>query len=333
MCLSKEKYFNWTFQYFRILMLAYVFFQHFQLFYDHPLVSFLSGGGIAVSFFYILSGYLMAGNKSYFETPSYSAFLKLLWKKKHGYIFMYEIMLVLSVAYCLLAMKFTGELSISDILRSWFLDAVFLSGFTDSQSIISNAGWYFTVMTPIWVFSPFFYRISCSGDRRIRLLLALAVALLIWNIHSPLTGYYSFIPRAVEFTIGMMIRNGFDFNAASKIKMSFASISELFCIVLITPFVFQRSGIAGNSFLYSLINGLTISIFHFQRGAVSSILSENSVVRTLSRYTFTFYLFHYLILKYLSLSPLFQNPFLQILIVFICTWAIDTIRRKIPLLS
>ena len=159
-----------SFSYFRVLMTVYVVIFHWLLFvpkgFSLP-VRTDQLGGFSVSFFCLLSGFLLGWHPDRNEeTGSYIEKLKQTFHRKGMYYLKYEIMIVLSLAYYLLLHFLTGRNSLSEILLSGFFDFLCLSTLLYPDSITMNAGWYFQCLSQYWVLSPFLNRLLRSAEKK-----------------------------------------------------------------------------------------------------------------------------------------------------------------------
>ncbi|WP_413998292.1 acyltransferase family protein [Flavobacterium sp. W1B] len=289
----------------------------------------LKEGYIGVSFFFILSGFILAYN--YRDS--------ILNKKISKSSFMiariariYPLhLLCLLIAVPLTLQNVTFELS------TWLKQLFF--NLTLTQSFIPIKTFYFSFNSPSWSISnelffyllfPFliilisrikFYKYN-KGLLALFLLLLPLLMLVIPPIHYKSLFYVNPLFRIFDFIIGILLYELY-LKIKDKERLISYNILEPFSILLLVFFfIFHRELplVMRYSVYYWLPMSLLILIFSFQKGKLSNFLSSRVLI-FLGEISFGFYMFHQLILKYFKdFNKLYfhiENEYLIISILFL----------------
>jgi peptidoglycan/LPS O-acetylase OafA/YrhL len=266
----------------------------------------LKEGFIGVSFFFILSGFILAYNYR-------DAIINKKIVKANFYIARLARIYPLHLLTLLIAVPLTLQIPKFDLVL-WTKQLVFNSTLT--QSLIPIKKIYFSFNSPSWSISNelFFYlffpllivlifklkkqRYSIGFLLPFLLLLPILTALISPKYYKDLFYVNPFF-RIFDFIIGILL---FELYQILKVKkrlfnssmLEFLSLSLLvgfFSIHLYFPLVVRYS------FYYWLPMSFLILVFAFQEGVVSRLLSHEKWL-LLGEISFGFYMFHQLILKY-----------------------------------
>lgn len=297
----------------------------------------LKEGFIGVSFFFILSGFILAYNYQ-------DKILNGKVSNKNFFIARIARIYPLHLLCLLIAVPLTIQ-DVSFELSIWLKQLFF--NLTLTQSFIPIRAIYFSFNSPSWSISNelFFYLVfpfliisisrlkNYKYNKGLLTLFLLALPLLMLAI--PSTYYKSLFYvnpffRVFDFVIGLLL-----FELYSKIKnqqrlihYNILEVSSVLLLVLF--FVFHREFplVLRYSVYYWLPMSLLILIFSFQKGFISNFLS-NRVLILLGEISFGFYMFHQLILKYFkNLNATYfhiENEYLMISIIFIVSLLISYI--------
>ena len=318
-------------------MIIYVIFTHISLLgsKNPEYVIILSNGNFAVSFFFLLSGFLYRRkyNQSSFN---YRNDVTSYLKPRRNLFIKYILMILISTLYCFYLYFFAHRYSISEILLSSGLDILTLSTLIYPSSLTMNAGWFFQSLLHFWLLAPLLNKcLNNIFSKKDTYLLKIVFLLVIYfgtiKLYS-LTGrdpYYFSLIRVFEVFIGMTI---YDLSITIKPSKRISTILEtiglfiLICPVLV--YVFFKVKMS-NLFINTLINYLLVLFFAFNNGSISNIFKESKIVRYLSNHVFDIFIFHFVIIKCLSSTAMISSPIVYALLSIIFSIIIGTIIDKL----
>jgi peptidoglycan/LPS O-acetylase OafA/YrhL len=269
-------------------------------------ISVLTEGRLGVSFFFILSGFILAYN--YQEA--------LINGQKTRYDFylarfarIYPLHVLCFFIWIPLAYKEIFQTPLASLLNA-------ASNLTLTQSFIPKEPVYFSFNLPSWSISDemFFYLMFpliigtfrfFNRSKTALLYIAgtvLFIGLMLFVI--PSTYYHDIfyinpLIRITDFIIGIAL-----YNLYVTISKKHGSISAgweyLSIAVFVLFFVFRSyiPGVLRYSVYYWIPMSLIIFSFAFQKGLLSKLLSNKTLV-LFGEISFGFYMFHYIILRYL----------------------------------
>lgn len=271
-------------------------------------------GYIGVSFFYVLSGFILAYSyrtRLSFNKTSISSFYVARIAKIYP---LHVLTFFLSIPL----------LIVSDVAASLKIFAAGIIHFFLMQSFVPSDGFVFNFNGVAWSISDelFFYAMFPlilfifvkSGIGKWKILITI---LSIWIL---VTGAMSFhqasvdewfayifpVVRIVDFIVGVGLGLVFvSINNKKQVKVSGGKFSffEAISIILLILFIIA-SPLVTQSLRFSLyylpVMGLIIFVFAFQKGFISKVLS-NKLLVFLGEISFGFYMFHNLVLRYLEL--------------------------------
>lgn len=288
-------------------------------------------GYIGVSFFFILSGFILAYKYE-------NAFLNKRVSKQQFYIARFARIYPLHLFTFILAIPLTIQTFFSDE-KIWLIKALTNSALLQSYIPIKNI--YFSFNAPSWSISdemffyllfPFIvlllYRIFQNRYKKI-LFFASILLFPLLTLVVPKEYFHAFFYihpffRIIDFVLGIGLYLIFEKGSILRWNMNYNILEILSIFVLILFLLFHSSvpKVARYSYYYWLPMGLIIFIFAFQRGIISKFLSKK-IFFYLGEISYGFYMFHGLVLAYfvrINRKILYlENEFLIIGIVFVLT--------------
>lgn len=282
-------------------------------------------GYIGVSFFFILSGFVLAYKYQ-------DIILKKQKSKKTFFIARVARIFPLHILTFIIAIPLTYNIFVHRKLH-WFAQAV--TNFTLTQSYIPKSSIYFSFNGPSWSISdemffyllfPFLLFLIFKFRKRYFLFLAIISIVPLLTLVIP-SSYYHHIfyispfVRIFDFSIGVYLYNMYKIFSSKKsaINYDFMEISSILLLSLFFFFHQQIPQVARYSFYYWLPMSYLIFSFSFQGGMVSKLLSKK-IFFHLGEISFGFYMFHQLVLRYFdwfnSKFHVFENDLLMIIITF-----------------
>ena len=283
-------------------------------------------GYIGVSFFFILSGFILAYNYQ-------DSILQGRKSKKTFYIARFARIYPLHVLTFLVSIPLTWRVFWSD-KTMWFLQA--MNNLTLTQAFIPAKEFFYSFNSPSWSISDemFFYLVfpfiimaisRLTKYKKIVVPLVIAIipllALIIPNsLHHKLF-YINPVFRLFDFSIGIILYNIYKGFINKEIRANF-NLLEFFALgLLIGFFAFHdwMPRVSRYSFYYWIPMSFLIFIFSFQKGLISRLLS-NKIFLHLGEISFGFYMFHQLVLRYFyavnNRTGIFENDYLMMFGIF-----------------
>ena len=269
----------------------------------------LSVGYIGVSFFFILSGFILAYNYQ-------EKILTNKISKKDFYIARFARIYPLHLLTFIIAIPLTFHVFTNN-LKLWVIQAV--TNLSLTQSLIPVQNINFSFNEPSWSISaesffyfifPFLILLTPKLTKKrlfipFLIFVIAAIPLLVKLVPDrfcpPSLLNINPIVRCLDFIIGIMLYNFYNFIKKKEIKVNY-NLLELFALVLFIFFFLFRHHIPNvyrYSFYYWIPMCYLILVISFQRGFISKILSNNILI-LLGEISFGFYLFHQLVLRYLQ---------------------------------
>ncbi len=297
-------------------------------------------GYIGVSFFFILSGFVLSYN--YYDRLS-TGETKVRQFGLARFARIYPLhLLTLLVAI---------PLSFGENLYSWvtklFLNLFLLQSFVPSDNIyffFNSVSWS---ISDEWFFYLMFPLIIYFLLKRKNLMVILSFILLIplmllftdEGYHEKLF-YISPLFRIADFTLGILLYKVYKKrkNTAWLNNKRNATIAEIGSILLLSLFVVLHNYIP-QGYRYSCYYWtpmiLLIYTFSYSKGAISNILS-NKILVFLGEISFGFYMIHMLVIRYYEYLPqkfaalkyLFPKNYIEAIVVFFVTLILSMITYK-----
>lgn len=322
---------------FRFIFAVMVFVSHADILRDDSpemmwlFDNVLKEGYIGVTFFFVLSGFILS--YTYHERISGKEIaLKTFLVKRIARI--YPMHLLTFCVMIPLIIRETPDYSLIDFMKHTVVNAFLF------QSFIPLESYYFSFNGPSWSLSVemFFYvlfPLMVVGLHRLPIKRAgsmLAVAMLIIPVLMIMVGetfqHFLFdinpLARLVDFAIGMFIFRVFEEVRLKNIDLNYSFFEWASILVMIFFFVLHKyvPQVFRYSAYYWIPISLIIFIFAFQKGIVSSIFSHRALV-WLGELSFGFYMWHMVVMRYLIAVNFkffnFNNSFLLLFIVFLTT--------------
>lgn len=294
----------------RFIFALFVFFSHTgqyltssdaKVFYD----KFLYEGYLGVSFFFILSGFILAYNyKSKFllkQTDSIKFWIARVARICPLYFLTFLISIPVSLNFLINA-KILTVVSVTFshllILQSFIPFKVFYFNFNSPSWSISNE-MFFYLLFPFLIF--IFYKVKKKFLFLIYILLIPSTFWINESVHALL--YINPFFRVIDFILGIFLYDLFLKISLKQWIVKHASVMEFAAIGLFLLF-YSYHGEIYQPLRYSVYYWIPmlflILVFAFQNGRVSKFLSHK-IFYLLGEISFGFYLFHMLVFKYFYL--------------------------------
>jgi peptidoglycan/LPS O-acetylase OafA/YrhL len=283
-------------------------------------------GYIGVSFFFILSGFILAYNYQ-------DGILQNQKSKKTFYQARFARIYPLHILTLIMSIPLTYSVFIQN-KSLWFSQA--LTNLTLTQSYIPKNNLYFSFNAPSWSISDemFFYLVfpfliilipKIRDYKNILIFLIITIipllTLIIPENYYHQIFYINPFTRVVDFIIGIFIFNIYQTFTRKKRSINYNYLEISAILLLLVFFLFHQSiaPVARYSFYYWIPMGYLIFSFSFQKGSISKFLSRKTLIH-LGEISFGFYMFHQLVLRYFSIinSKILhiENDILIVIITF-----------------
>lgn len=292
-------------------------------------------GYVGVSFFYALSGFILAYNYSpKFSQLSRKSVLSFYSARFARIYPVYLMSFFLAVPVTPERLFASPSQWVISGLANIFLVQSFIPnmniffGFNGVAWSLSDEMWFY-VLFPFLLYSVL--RLSAKYNKQVVVLAGalstwLALVLFLLPQHVGLNNWLTYVfpvTRLPDFVVGMLMGvrflNGPSTNDKSPRQYSLFTLLEVSGVLLViasilySPYVEQSLRFSA---FYIPIWAYVISVFAYQRGALSRILSLRFPV-FLGNLSFVFYMVHQVALKYLALFPSLANLHGMIVILFV----------------
>ena len=313
----------------RMIFALMVFVSHFEMVSSLFDVHLLTEGFVGVSFFFVLSGFIIA--YSYDERLSTGEVSKCkFWIARIARIYpLHWMMLFIAAAL--------GTCTLSNGFGWWFRH--FVPNLLLCQAYIPEAGYYFSFNSPSWSLCceqlfyccfPFILPLLKKPNRLLGIYIVCAVALMIGMSLTPAdwarsVWYINPITRFPDFILGMLSYVCFRQGSFRNYSIRCATWIELAAIALFIVFYIASSHIP-KVYRYSCYYWIPVAgiiyAFALQRGFLSKLLSWRPLVWC-GEISFGFYLIHHLLIRlYVEVERSFAltlSPYVAVTIIFIVT--------------
>ncbi|RMZ60841.1 acyltransferase [Chryseobacterium nematophagum] len=263
-------------------------------------------GYIGVSFFFILSGFILAYNYQ-------DDLINKRRSKRLFYIARFARVYPLHLLTFFISIPLTYPQFVKD-KSLWFMQA--LTNITLTQSFIPLNSFYFTFNYLSWSISNeiFFYAafpalillLTRLKKHRILTILIILSIIPVLAVIVPSSWYHPIFyinpfMRVIDFIIGILLFNAYKkiLNREFKINYSWVEFSAILLLIIFFVFHQQIPQVARYSFYYWIPMSYLIFSFSFQKGIISRFLSHKTFIY-LGEISFGFYMFHQIVLRYLS---------------------------------
>lgn len=306
---------------------------HNNEFLNEQLVPYLTleDGFLGVSFFFILSGFILAYN--YRDRLLY----KRITRKQFilARIFRVYPLHLITFGYVFFLVVFTQYnqfdfwkkvISQLFLMQSFIPEKEYFLGFNGVSWSISNELFFYILF-------PFLINGIVKYPKFIALSFCLPLALLLFNYERE--GHWLFyinpFYRVFDFILGIALHEFYrNFKAHNFIEKK-SNYIELFTLGIFILFYSLRSYIPQSlrwSTFYWIPMSLIIFIFAFQRGFISKVLSQKWFI-FLGEISFAFYMVHQLIIEFLGILQykfhFVNSGYLLILLAFLSSIGISTL--------
>ncbi len=256
-------------------------------------------GYLGVSFFFILSGFVLAHSyKKKIETQTVSK--RKFWIARFARIYpLHFLTLIIITPYILV----TSGFSVIKFITNLFL----------IQSFIPIQDFFYSFNSPSWSISDEmffyllfpFYIIIFNKYTWIKYLFPCIILFFFYIIpvsHHKFFFYINPVLRSFDFILGILLCFSFHNQRFKKLFNTYllASIVEFSCIILFLVFFIFHNFIHRSlrfSIYYWIPMCFIIYTFAYQKGIISKILSNKWLV-LLGEISFAFYMFHYVVILY-----------------------------------
>lgn len=292
-----------------------------------------SEGHIGVSFFFILSGFILAYNYQ-------DRILKNKKSKRKFYQARIARILPLHILTFILALPFTYNLFFEHQFL-WISQAI--TNLTLTQSYIPFEPIYYSFNAPSWSISdemffyfafPFLIFLAYRFKTYKYFLLLIIITtipfltLVIPEKYDYWTFYINPFVRIIDFILGIFVFNIYQvvLRKENTINYNFIEISAILLFVIFFIGHYWIAIVWRYSFYYWIPMSYLIFCFSFQKGFLSKILS-NKIFIHLGEISFGFYMFHQLVIRYFyavnSEFLFLENDILITIILFLISFIVS----------
>lgn len=294
-------------------------------------VSIFKEGFIGVSFFFLLSGFILAYN--------YKESLLTKTQSRHSFfVARFARIYPLHILCFLFALPF-GIDSISntgDLIKNIILNITLTQSFSFNPETIfsfNSPSWSISNEMFFYILFPFLlYPITYLTKHRFRyislLIFISIIPLLIFYISKSECDFFDQLfyinpfMRIFDFILGILVFNLYE-NIKNKRYISSVNFTylEIFSLAILLLFLLFSPHIPQGyrfSCYYWLPISLLILTFSFQKGVISSLLSHKKLI-FLGEISFGFYMIHLLVIRYLYLifDPYLKNNYIAGIMIII----------------
>lgn len=263
---------------------------------------FFKEGFVGVSFFFVLSGFIIAYNYQK-RLQDKKITKRTFWAARIARIYPLHWLTLFLAAI-------SGGYVVASGARDWF--GHFLTSLTLTNAYIPEAGYFFSFNSPSWslcceqlFYICFPFLVPLARDwRRLLGVFGLAAALIVVGMYftpeNDIKGYWYVNPvtRLPDFLVGMLLFRLYERLKDRNIGRLQGSLLEIGSVALFLAFYFGAAGIP-KVYRYSCFYWLPVAAvlisFSLQKGMLSRILSSRLLVIG-GEISYSFYLIHLFIL-------------------------------------
>ena len=291
-------------------------------------------GAFPVTFFFMLSGFLLYYNKHTLNGyDSFLLWLSYVWKKLKEFYPLHFITFIYALVL------FESKLDAVQ-LKSALLNVLLLQSISEKHVFGYNGlSWYLSVLMMLYVVGFFLIKLLnqfqryWKGMTLITLLFIFGWNLLLW-FDVPIYEYGNPLYRVLDFFLGMLIGYLFVNKKLSLTDGRKASAYEAAICAVFVVLYFLSLALKPKCGYYSIFFSIAIYLFAHSKGWISKVLGSKFFLRA-AKYSFAFYMTHELVLRTLRMMiPVesmghYSRIFLICVIAFPITVVISVIVQKI----
>jgi len=286
----------------------------------HLYENVFSEGFMGVSFFFILSGFILSLN--YKEDSQLKSYKRIFILKRILRIYPLHIITLIFM----LPFSFPGIWTLKS-LSFWIIklmvQVLLLQSFIPLESVFysfNGPSWSLSDEMFFYILFPFLLNIYSLNQKWIKFLLPLMVFFIIGLSFIPEKWHLAIVyvqppVRIMDFILGILL---YQFYKVENIKIKrwilsrkLATIMEIGVIILFVLFFafhYWVPLVYRYSIYYWIPGSLLIFVFSLNQGAISKILSQK-IFEKLGEISFSFYLVHGVVLEYFLFQP--RNHFIK----------------------
>lgn len=311
----------------RFFFALMVFFSHVPFPYNHVIYRILSNGSVGVSFFFILSGFILSYNYQKKISENYNQ--KKFWIDRFLRIYPLHLFVLLLITFLFLVLGSNYLLILKQFVSHLFLIQNYIH-IKEIYSSLHKPAWSICCEIFFYFIFPFIIlKIKDNNILFILLLIGFAFFLYYINPHGSMFIGINPVIRLSDFIVGIL---SFQLYGklkiyCEKLKFYHYNLLEFFAVIIL----FASLTFAHHINYYQLfpLFWVTMVIFiitmSYSKGVLAKILSQNFLI-LLGEISYSIYMTHYLILTVLtsffrdsfifSNRPIFISSFLAITIIF-----------------
>lgn len=258
----------------------------------------LLNGTFPVTFFFILSGFVLYYTKQYsVENITFKQNIKWVFIKMRPFYVIHIITFFMSI---IIRWDWINKLSTFELVRKTILDLLLIQSLFKNDAFIFNGlAWFLSVTFILYLVTiPIIKIIKKIPINKliiyITLILIAQYALNIMNM-SKLVDLYLYsnpIYRILDFILGMLTARMF---LEKQINIKNYNLYEVGILVIFVAMYFISFFRGTACSYYSLLFIVALYVFSYEKGIVSKILSSE-ILQNIARISFEFYMIHELIL-------------------------------------
>ena len=308
--------------YLKAFLIISVVFAHTTVRYANimPLyvISRLGNGGLAVSCFFVISGFFAGVKDSTYEKYCIRDSISYMWKHLRPlyiiyllscFIFLSDNVRMYGVSY--IKENIVGIIKNILLIHSWVISS-------NSFFTISGVSWYLSVLVFLWLLTPIFMRtISLIKIQAIHLMIGIVMLLLIFLLYDnkQFISYYSIPLRSFQYIAGMICGGSCEYKFIQTNKNAFGVVGfGLFMACLFNLLVVGGTTIA-------TISSLMIMIYLFTYREKTT--DRGKMINEIGKASGFIYLLHYPVVQigcnflYPGLPQNYFSYLLQVLVIII----------------
>ncbi|WP_208560227.1 acyltransferase family protein [Marinilactibacillus kalidii] len=316
----------------RFIAIFFVFLSHLLFFenttYEYFFLRFLYGGYWGVTFFLVLSGFVMSYNyQESFKDLNRKKYLEFIKKRLIRLFPIHIFTFILAVPFYILAIiNYPIKYFFKALLNILLIQS--LIPIREVYFSFNSVSWYLSCCFILYLLTPLLLfllsKIMKSNKYLIiygfLIYLIAFLAVIIWKEHRHFTWIFYISPffRIFDFSLGLLLGIFIKVNKFEKSRkyytiIEISSVVFFIAMYLCYPYI-NKAYTYGVYYLPIML--LIVAIFSINRGYISKLL-ENKRLVALGGVSFEFYVIHKLIIDYLVFSSPNINPILIALISFI----------------